>query len=725
MVAFIDFPRQTLIIFCVVFPFFAFAQSPKCQLALGGQVYSADNQDGLPSAYIFLEEMQKATTTDKHGHFQYTQLCKGNYHLKISFLGYETQRLQIQLDTSIFIKIRLEENQIFLETTTVQAERLPLAQTGQNITQITDLELDRQKGKNLGEALKTIAGVNALQTGNSISKPVIQGLHSNRVLVLNNGVRQEGQQWGSEHAPEIDPFVAQNIAVVKGAAGVRYGSDAIAGVILLSPKSLPSQKGIKGEINLVGASNGRQGVFSGILEGNLKRKAQDNGLAWRIQGTAKRSGNIRTPNYYLANTGVREVNFSAALGYQKYHWGFDVFFSRFSTQLGIFTGAHIGNLTDLRQAIASGEPFVRGGFSYQINRPFQDINHNLLKINIFLKSDKIGKINATYAFQVNNRKEYDLHRPANDSLRRLNRPELDFQLTTQTLDVVFEHKPLFKNLLGSIGISGMRQANVYQGRPLVPNFRSYNGGVFWIERWARQKYELEIGVRYDYKWLKTFERLRSGEVGSTELVFNNFSGTMGATVKLSNSLEWKTNLATAWRPPNINELFSNGVHHGSASYELGDENLKAETAYHINTTLNYSGNRFAFDIVLYHNYIQNFIYLKPQFPEVLTIRGAFPSFQYTQTNATFRGVDVKTVLNLSPKMAWTNKSSFLWAYNQQANDFLVLMPANRTENEVSYRFKGFKKFINTLFSISYLKVFRQNRVPPNSDYAPPPQATVW
>jgi iron complex outermembrane receptor protein len=715
--------KQVQLLLFFIFLFFnnsLFAQSFPCTYQLSGQVYNADNKEVLSSAYIFIEEIKKATLTDNHGHFQYANLCKGAYLLHVSFMGYMSQSLRIQLDTSIFIKIRLEEKSIILEATTIQAEKLLPMQTGMAISQIDEIGLDKLRGKSLGETLKTITGVTTLQTGNSISKPVIHGLHSNRVLIFNNGIRQEGQQWGSEHAPEIDPFIAQNIAVVKGAAGVRYGSDAIGGVVILAPRHLPLERGMKGEINTIGASNGLQGTISGILEGNIRKKIHTNGLSWRIQGTIKRSGNIRTPNYYLSNTGLREVNFSTALGYQRYHWGIDVFFSRFSTQLGIFTGAHIGNLTDLRRVIANGEPLIKSDFSYKIDRPFQDINHNLLKINNFIKFDNIGKITTTYAIQVNNRKEYDAHRPLNDSLRRLNRPELDFSLTTQTLDVVFEHKPLFSNLVGSVGLSGMRQANIYQGRPLIPNFRSYLGGIFWIERWVKTKYEVEWGLRYDYKWMKTFERLRSGAVQSTELIFNNFSGTIGSLFRLSKNLEWKTNIATAWRPPNINELFSNGVHHGSASYELGDESLTSETAYNVNTSFNYTANRLAFDVVLYYNYIKNFIYLKPQFPEVLTIRGAFPSFQYTQTDAIFRGIDAKTILKISPQLTLTTKGSFLWAYNQRADDFLVLIPANRIENEIAYTFKDNKIFKNRILAASLQNVFRQNRVPANSDYALPP-----
>ncbi len=710
-----------LLLFFLTVDSHLYAQNNQCRYGLSGYIYSSDSQDGLPSANIFLEEVKKSTLADNHGHFRYESLCKGKYTLNVSFIGYESQKLEIQLDTSIFLKIRLEENNILLEAITIQSESLANTQIGQVVAQLSDVEIDKTKGKNLGEMLKTITGVNTLQTGSSISKPVIHGLHSNRVLILNNGIRQEGQQWGSEHAPEIDPFIAQNISVVKGAAGVRYGSDAIGGVIILSPKSLPTEKGIGGQINIIGASNGRQGTFSGILEGNIKKTATANGLAWRIQGTVKRSGNIRTPDYYLANTGFREINFSSALGYQKYHWGIDVFFSRFSTEIGIFSGAHIGNLTDLRRIIASGEPFIKSDFSYKIDRPFQDVNHNLLKINTFLKFDNFGKITATYAFQVNQRKEYDSHRPLNDSLKKQTIAELDFQLNTHTLDLIFEHKPLLDAITGSIGASGTRQTNVYQGRPLVPNFRSYNGGIFWIERLTKPRYEVEMGLRYDYKWLKTFERLQNGDVANLERIFNNFSTTFGTNYKILKNMEWRTNFATAWRPPNINELFSNGVHHGAASFEKGDENLTSEIAYNFNTTLNYATAKSTFEMVLYANYIYNYIYLKPQFPEVLTIRGAFPSFSYTQTDATFRGIDTKIMLPLYAKLNWTGKASFLWAYNQRNDEYLVLIPANRVENEVSYKIDSWKNIKNILLSASYLSIFQQNRVPIASDYAVPPQ----
>src|ERR1700761_3821708 len=175
--------------------------------------------------------------------------------------------------------------------------------------------LQEIRGLSLGESLKGIAGVNSLQTGPSISKPVIHGVYSNRILILNNGVRQEGQNWGNDHAPEIDPFIATKVTVIKGAASIRYGSDAIGGAILLDPKDLPRQPGIDGELNLVGMTNGRTGVASGYLEGSSGAKLE--GLSWRTQGTIKKAGNSHTANYYLNNTGFNENDYSATLQYNK------------------------------------------------------------------------------------------------------------------------------------------------------------------------------------------------------------------------------------------------------------------------------------------------------------------------------------------------------------------------------------------------------------------------
>ena len=121
---------------------------------------------------------------------------------------------------------------------------------------------------------------------------MIHGLHSNRILTINNGVRQEGQQWGNEHAPEIDAFIADKLTVIKGVDELKYGSDAIGGVILVQPKPLRTHPGWNAELNAGYFTNNRQYVLSGIYEQQLKKLPA---LTYRIQGTYKRAAKPIVP----------------------------------------------------------------------------------------------------------------------------------------------------------------------------------------------------------------------------------------------------------------------------------------------------------------------------------------------------------------------------------------------------------------------------------------------
>ena len=275
--------------------------------------------------------------------------------------------------------------------------------------------------------LEEVNGIRTLKTGNSIAKPIIHGLHSNRVLILNNSIRQEGQQWGAEHAPEIDPFVSNSISVIKGASAIKYGFDAIGGVVLIEPQKISDSAGMYGELNLIGFSNGRQGAISGSVNSRFKKIPA---LSISLQGSMKRGGNNHTPNYFLKNTGIKEYNFSSAVNWEKKNYGVNFFYSQFNTDLGIFSGSHIGNLTDLQNAFQQSEPVESSGFSYLIDRPRQHIEHELTKASYYLKTGTIGKLNFVYGRQYNLRYEYDKHKPLNDSLANLNNPELKLELTS-------------------------------------------------------------------------------------------------------------------------------------------------------------------------------------------------------------------------------------------------------------------------------------------------------
>lgn len=699
------------------------AQSTDCSCFIQGIVRDEHSGQPIVGATLLLVKSNQGISTDAKGRYTFTKLCPGTYEIECRIVGYQARRQTVNLtDEHEHVEnFSLAEDEIHLKDVEIIAQRTDAPIT-QPLTTLTGSDLAQTRGRSLGESLQSITGITTLQTGSSIAKPVIHGMHSNRVLIMNNGVRQEGQQWGSEHAPEIDPFVATRLSVVKGAAGVRYGSDAIGGVILVEPEELPIDKPLSGEVNATGFSNGRQGAGSATLQGSLKGLA---GFGWRAQGTLKRGGTIRTPNYFLDNTGIAERNYSLAAGYRRGGFGAELFYSHFATKIGIFSGSHIGSVTDLLNVIKSGEPLIKPDFSYAINRPYQQVKHNLLKGEVHYHFPDGNRLKWVSAFQYDNRLEYDLHASRNDSLAALNRPELSFRLTTLTNEILWDHKPLAQKFTGQVGVSTLYQYNVMNGRPLIPNFDQWNVGLFGIERLVHNGWELEAGLRYDYRRLTTY-RIVGREKKTDVFDFHNASGTLGAGRNLNDRWSVRLNLGTAWRAPNVSELFSDGVHHGAAAYEEGDATLIPEKALNAIGSIRYATEKLTVEVGGYSNYIRDFIYLKPQAEPILTVRGAFPSFKYTQTDATFTGVDVNVDWKLSRHISWGSKMTYLRVNDVQNDSYLVNIPANRWENQLKSTWQEVGAWQNMSVSMTNRWVGEQRRVPPASDFAPPPAGySLW
>lgn len=688
-----------------------------CNFKLRGIVKDAHNNASLPYATIFIKGTQIATVSDSVGHFYFENLCAGNYVLVSSHLDCENVELAVNLSKNTAITILQEHHSKELHQLVIAAQRTA-SQQSLNMSSLGIREMEASQGKALGEMLKSISGVNSLQTGNSISKPIIHGLHSNRIIIMNNSVRQEGQQWGSEHGPEIDPFVADKISVIKGAAGVRYGPDAIAGVVLIEPNALRDSTGYDASINIVGASNGKQGTISGILNGNIK---QFNGLSFRIQGTLKQAGNSKAPDYFLKNTGFTEKNFSLAAAYQKNNFGTSIFYSKFNTKLGILAAAHIGNLSDLERAFNSNVPLDSAGFTYKIQRPYQSIVHDLIKWNSYINLNRAGKIIYTLSRQSDNRSEYDKHGPRNDSLAALNKPELDFIIHTLIHEILYElqhHKKY--NIV--VGYSNMHQANSYNGRYFIPNFNNKGWGTFLIENYKHKNFFAEAGIRYDERKLRVFQE-KNGFIRQPLFSYKKLSGLIGAGFLFKNH-ELKLNFGTGWRAPAVNELFANGVHHGAAAVEIGDENLLPESNFNtsfwwgIKTMQKLSG-----EIEIYQNTIQHFIYLIPVQPATQTIRGAFPTFKYKQVNALLRGIDIQLKYPLSNYFNVIVKGSYLYALNTDNKSRLTQMPQNIVEPSLIWEPKiTNQKWSNLYLKLSYLMVAKAIKVSNDEDYLAPPNA---
>lgn len=696
------------------------AFSQNCNIKLSGFVSDRDTKEKLAAATITIAANNKNVVSKPDGSFLVDGLCAGTYLVTITHVNCEPLTISITLAADTAVSILLPHQANSLKEVTVTSEIKKELSTVAK-TELKATALFRQSGQSLGETLKNLPGLNSIQTGPTLSKPVIHGMHSNRVLILNNGVRQEGQQWGSEHAPEIDPFIANRISVIKGAASVRYGSDAVVGVILVEPKTLAPKKSIEGEINVVGGTNGRALGTSALLEGKIKNTWLDS-INWRVQGTLKKAGNFKTADYYLKNSGATEADFSVTTNFKKQHYGAEIYYSRFHNKVGIFEGSHVGNVSDLYAAFARSKPITPSYFSYDINRTYQNINHSLFKASAYYEFKNAGKLEAVFSYQKNLREEYDIDLPYSSDPAILAMPQISFKIKTSNLDLIY-HLKAKNNFSGSVGITGTTQSNVFKGlRYLVPNFRNYTGGVYAIEKYTKGKWLLEAGARYDYRWLKTYQLNATTLVPfSTLNIFKNVTATVGGTYRLNDRFSFSANVGTAWRAPSINELFIDGIHLSAASYEKGDSLLTSERSYNFSFSAKYESERLFVEIAPYYNIINGYIYARPVLQPITLISGTYPYFKYTQQNVNLCGVDAELQYKFLPRLSFNSKTTIVRGWNKSIHDWLIFMPADRFSNALKYEIAGAGKLKDLYAAIENVTVSAQTRVPPNSDYVAPPK----
>lgn len=687
----------------------------ECNININVLVVETHNGRPLYPVVAHIDETGTTYTTNEKGRFIIDSLCPGKYTFHFHSAGYEHYAEQVTVTGSTSLKFRLEHLAGELDEVVVAGKKEHSLL--QDMDELSRSQVAAQSGKTLADMLQAINGVTVLSNGATIAKPVIHGLYGNRIVMLNNGIRQEDQQWGGEHAPNMDPFLTNSLSVIKGAAGVKYGTDAIGGVVLAEVPPLRSVHGWDGELNLAGLSNNRMGVASAVVNHNFKDIPA---LSFRLQGTYKKGGNYRIPGHWIANTGVEEKNYSATIGWKKLHYGAELFYSRFNTDIGLYRGSHTGNEADMLAAINSDTPLVTADFSYKLARPRQHVVHNLVKAKTYLDS-RVGIWRATYAFQNNFRQEYDVQRVETDDA------QLNLTLNTQTVNLNLEHNPIWK-LKGEIGVDGIYQENLMQDgdRVFLPNYRSTGAALYAIERYHGKDWTLEGGLRYDYRWYEAFNpEGRNQQVVRYEYNFNNLSGTIGFSKEMSRNWQLTTTVSNAWRSPQANELFSAGLHQGAARVELGNKTLQPERAYNLNIeSKNKFGNRLSTDVSIYTQHINNYIYLEPG-TDILTIRGYFQVFNYKQTNARLTGTDLSAAYAWTGKLNTSAKASFLFARDVANKDWLILMPADRLSLNTTYAANLSNRLQECFISADVRYVFNQWRIPANFDaidYPRPPAA---
>ncbi|RAV28568.1 TonB-dependent receptor [Sinomicrobium soli] len=699
--------------------------SQNCEAVFEGKVTDFHDGHPLENALIRLYHTDKAAVSDIDGNFSISGICPGSYEVEISHESCTPRFMTLEITGITTRRITLEHHLEELREVVVEGTRdHPV--TASATEQILHTEtIDKFSAASVGDALKEISGVSSLNTGSAIVKPVIQGLHSSRIITMNNGVRLQDQEWGMEHAPNLDLNAAGSLTVVKGAAALQYGGDAIGGVIIAEPSKIPVKDTLYGKTILSGATNGRGGALISSLT-----KSYETGWHWQAQGTLKRFGDFKAPGYSLTNTGYSQQAFSAGFGLNKFTHGFEAYYSFYRNEIGILRSSHIGSQRDLLQAINNREPLVVEDFSYDINAPKQQVTHHLAKINFFKRFEQLGKWNLQYDFQQNNRQEYDLRRG-----ERKGTPSMDMKLTTHTLTSGF----LFDARGGrtiNTGILLRYQHNVPDPetgvRRLIPDYDRYDAGLYAsIKQAINESLVVDAGIRYDFNRMdaeKFYKKDRWEDQGYDEdfgdiitedygdqwltnptLDFHSISATAGLEYQLGSST-LRLNYALANRPPNPAELFSDGLHHSAAAIELGDLRIDQETSHKISASYALKTRKLSLSIAPYLNMIGDYILLEPSGSE-LNIRGAFPVWRYRQVDALFAGADLDLNYDISEHWSFNHKFAYVHARDRSRNRALIAIPPANTTNKITYLKPEWHQLTLSLRSDYF---FRQNEFPDNN-----------
>ncbi|RFZ92802.1 TonB-dependent receptor [Mucilaginibacter conchicola] len=679
--------------YCFIFLFVCISASAADVIDLKGKVIDAKTNEPLAGATVSIPDLRIAVATNLNGEFTIKSIPqRGNFVVQVQYLSYKTLTQTINLSSQTPLVFALQPSVI--ETHEVVITGTPItAGSRYNSTSASVVTKDQLQGSstNLIDALaKQVPGMSQITTSQAISKPVIRGLSYNRVVTLNDGVKQQGQQWGDEHGIEMDQFSAGRVEVLRGAASLQYGSDALGGVINVIDPAIPAEGTVAGEFLTNYSSNNGLTNTSAMVTGN------QNGFVWRGRGTYQNAYSYNTPAGRVINSGFNQTNASAMVGVNK-PWGYShLNFSYYKNNIGFLDAE-------------PGDELYNTSTSRTLDFPRQDIRHYKVALNNNFLFDGGSSLKLDLGYQKNQRRE----------LEESTTPSLFFDMNTYSLDAKYS-LPEMNGWHPVVGLSGALSHSINLGEELlIPAYDEYSTGAFvYLKKmWGQNTFS--AGARYDF--IKNKGKALTEEDGNVKFPgfnnqFSNMSGALGFTHVFNDDLSFKANAGTAFRAPNPAELGSNGVHEGTTRYEIGDANLAPERSYQADATLEYGSGFVTGSVGIYENYIHNYIYAsntnKEQTTVVDEITGesrAYDTYRYGQVNANLYGFEGNLTLHPVPFIHFENTFSYTHAQNNTFNRPLALIPAGTLHNTLRFepKVKGLKDFY---FYAGIDNYFKQGRV---------------
>jgi len=584
---------------------------------------------------------------------------------------------------------------------------------------------------NLIQTLEHTPGVRSMDIGSGFSKPMIRGMGFNRVSVTENGIKQEGQQWGSDHGLEIDAFNVELVIIRKGPSSLLYGSDAMGGTIEISQTPPPLDNQIFGDVALL------EKTVNGTLGGSMALGIKKNAWYCKLRYSEQHFGDYRIPadtivyltqrmpvhDRRLKNTAGIERNFNFYTAYQKGRYLSNYALSNIYQKVGFFPGAH---------GIPDASRIQDDGDSRNIELPYSTVNHFKLTSHQQYAWDKlIGSWDVGY--QNNHREEWSLfHTHYGMQLPPEDNPdkELEFNLNTYSSSLkVMIPKSYSCEYRG--GWDVQYQQNQIDGYSfLLPKYNRFTIGMFGLLNWKMSKQLLLIGgLRYDYgrvditqykdPYLKEYlqsagyddNMIEKYEWRSYEVKrnFGDFSGSFGMVWNLKDQHLLKANIGNSFRLPGANELAANGVHHGTFRHEQGNPTLNSERGWQLDASYQHESKGMRMSLSPFINWFSNYIYLKPTGEwSVLPHTGQI--YRYTENKAFFAGAELTFGVDLFARLDYSFAGEYVYTYNLDERTPLSFSPPPSMRNTLTWR-KDELQFFVELHSIASQKRVAKNEDP--------------
>ena len=532
------------------------------------------------------------------------------------------------------------------------------------ITMLHAKELRQLSSTNFIDALAKQPGMAQITTGSGISKPVIRGLGYNRIVVVNDGIRQEGQQWGDEHGIEIDGNEVGSVEILKGPASLMYGSDAMGGVLVFKGMPTPPEGTVKGGVNAEYQTN------NGLIGASFNIAGNQKGFTWDARYSEKHAHAYKNRfDGYVPNSQFGERAFSLKTGLMG-SWGFsNLKFGYYNINPSIVEG---------ERDTVTGELLSENGdlLTYRHGLPYQRVCHFKAVSESFINLSS-GYLKVIAGYQQNRRQEFE---------ESPDEYGLYLQLHTLNYDVryVSEEKSGWKF---STGVNGMGQKSLNLGDEfLIPDYTLFDAGVYATASKSLARWNLSGGLRFDYRYLNAKGLEEDGVMRFEDFTrhFCGVTGSIGATCEVTEHLDVKLNLARGFRTPNISELSSNGVHEGSLRYEIGNHNFKSEYSLQADLGLNYATRYFELHGAVFANHISNYIYLH-RIDSI--IEPDLMTFAYAQGEAMLFGFEGS--LDFHPLHSLHFGAAFSYVNAQLLHQpvemkYLPMTPAPRLSADVKY-----------------------------------------